>query len=592
MSQRRLPIGRRVTSAGKDCNWSDANALLTKLPRVSLLLQLIKVILRDHANSNRIAIDFALLTSKNTLGSAKCCWLIVLLVARKQAGVRALEWDAEFDDTSGKRLKIGVLLNFIRDNFLLKSKTAERLYHLYAESEPILDYHSHLSPSDVSTDRRFADLFEIWLEGDHYKWRAMRANGIPERFCTGNASRYEKFLAWASTVPHTLRNPLYHWTHLELKRYFNIDDLLSESTADSIWRRASAALQSGDISAHAILRKFNVRAVCTTDDPCDTLEEHRYVNARNLGFRLYPSFRPDKAITVDRPEVFNPWLTRLEASGNIAISKLDHLLEAIQQRHTFFHNSGCRLSDHGLPHCYATPCTHTQAETIFHKARSGVAASPDEYEAFATFMMVYFGYLDSKRSWTKQLHLGALRSANTHRLRELGPDAGFDSIGDFSQGTSLSGYLDLLETENSLPRIIVYNNNPAANYVFATAAGNFQDESVPGKIQFGSGWWFLDQKEGIEWQLNTLSNVGLLSRFVGMVTDSRSFMSFPRHEYFRRVLCNLLGREMESGELPNDEALVGDMVRRICFQNARQYLGLELTPEVSPSASAAFAPAT
>jgi glucuronate isomerase len=482
-------------------------------------------------------------------------------------------------------------LKFIQNNFLLQSEAAERLYHEYAAPQPILDYHSHLSATDIANNRRFQNLFEIWLEGDHYKWRAMRANGCEERFCTGSATPHEKFRAWAQTVPNTLRNPLYHWTHLELKRYFDIDDLLNEHTADSIWKRANTLLQSDHFSTQGILRKFNVRLVCTTDDPCDTLEYHRKVNARGLGFRVFPTFRPDKALLVGQPELFNNWIDRLESSSNTAIGSLDALLDAIKRRHIFFHENGGRLSDHGLPHCYATPCTRPQASAIFAKARSGVAATPEEHERFASFMMVYFGHLDAERGWTKQLHLGALRDANTRRLRELGPDTGFDSIGDWPQANALSRYLNILESEHALPRTIIYNNNPADNYVFASAAGNFQDSSIPGKIQFGSGWWFLDQKEGIEWQLNTLSNVGLLSRFVGMVTDSRSLMSFPRHEYFRRVLCNLLGRDMENGDLPNDEALIGNIVRKTCFENARDYLGLELGPEVSSPTTAAYAPA-
>ena len=472
-------------------------------------------------------------------------------------------------------------MNFIHENFLLHSKFAERLYHGYAAAEPILDYHSHLPAVDIADDRRFADLFEIWLEGDHYKWRAMRANGINEKLITGGASHHAKFLAWAATVPSTLRNPLYHWTHLELKRFFDVDDLLSEHTADSVWSRANALLQAGGLSTHGILRKFNVRIACTTDDPCDDLATHRAVNSRDLSFRLYPSFRPDKALAVNRPEVFREWLTRLEVASNVAIANLNDLMTALERRHTYFHECGGRLSDHGLSYCFATPCTQARAQEIFDKARSGVAACPTDHEAYATFLMVFFGHLDARRGWTKQLHLGPLRSANSRKLREIGADAGFDSIGDFPQATALSGYLDLLESENALPRMVIYNNNPADNYVFATAAGNFQDESVPGKIQFGSGWWFLDQKEGIEGQLNALSNAGLLSRFVGMVTDSRSFMSFTRHEYFRRVLCNLLGRDMEAGELPNDEKLIGAMVRRICFQNARDYLGLELPSAAS-----------
>jgi glucuronate isomerase len=469
---------------------------------------------------------------------------------------------------------------------LLHSPAAERLYHHYAESQPIIDYHSHLPAADVASDRRFSNLFEIWLEGDHYKWRAMRANGVSEKYCTGSASPKEKFLAWAGTVPNTLRNPLYHWTHLELKRYFDIDDLVSEKSAESIWRHANERLQADDLSAQNILRKFRVHVTCTSNDPTDSLQHHIFVNSQNLGFRISPTFRPDKSLLVDQPDLLNLWLRRLEAASNVDVSTLAGLLRALDIRHQYFHDAGGRLSDHGLPYCYANPCSETQAAEIYANARAGRASSPVEHERFASFMMVYFGHLDFKRGWTKQLHLGPLRSANTRKLHELGPDTGFDSIGDFPQAAALSAYLNLLESEHALPRTIVYNNNPADNYVFATAAGNFQDESTPGKIQVGSGWWFLDQKEGIELQLNALSNVGLLSRFVGMVTDSRSFMSFPRHEYFRRVFCNLLGNDMEKGELPNDEAMIGDMVQRICFQNARDYLGFELSLEPTASDSA------
>jgi len=480
-------------------------------------------------------------------------------------------------------------LNFIHENFLLHSPSAERLYHGYAESQPIIDFHSHLPADEIANDRRFSNLFEIWLEGDHYKWRAMRANGVAEQFCTGSASAREKFMAWARTVPYTLRNPLYHWTHLELKRYFDIDDLLSEATAESVWRRANGELQGSEFTCRGLLRKFSVRIACTSDDPCDSVAPHNRINSQETALRVYPSFRPDKALLVLDPEHFNPWLQQLEACANVDVSKLAGLLQALDVRHSYFHDGGARLSDHGLSHCYANPCSEKEAAQIYARARAGHAASAVEHERFAAFMMVFFGHLDAKRGWTKQLHLGPVRSVNTLRLRELGPNTGFDSIGDFPQATALSAYLNLLESERSLPKMVIYNNNPADNYVFATAAGNFQDASVPGKIQFGSAWWFLDQKDGIESQLNALSNSGLLSRFVGMVTDSRSFMSFPRHEYFRRVLCNLLGSEMENGELPRDEALVGQMIQRICFQNARDYLGLELAPETSPQEAAVTA---
>jgi len=463
-------------------------------------------------------------------------------------------------------------------DFLLHSKTAQKLYHGYAAQEPILDYHSHLPVSEIAANRRFRNLFEIWLEGDHYKWRVMRANGVPESCCTGDAEPYEKFLAWARTVPFTLRNPLYHWTHLELKRYFGVNELLNENTAKSVWERADSLLQTGDLTAQDILRKFHVRVVCTSDDPCDDLAHHHAIAASAPGLRVVPTFRPDKALLVHTPEAFNAWVDRLGRASNVAISSLRDFLDALKQRHDFFHQNGARLSDHGLAHCYATPCTEHQAEAIFAKARAGGAATNAEQEQFASLLMLFFGRLDAECGWTKQLHLGALRNVNTRAVRDAGPDAGFDVVGDWNQAEALSRYLDLLHQENALPKMILYNLNPADNYVFATVIGSFQDDATPGKIQFGSGWWFLDHKEAIEWQLNALSNTGLFSRFIGMLTDSRSFMSFPRHEYFRRVLCDLLGRDVENGELPNDEPLLGATVRNICFENARQYLGLELAP--------------
>jgi glucuronate isomerase len=467
-------------------------------------------------------------------------------------------------------------VTFINDDFLLHSKTARRLYENYAASQPILDYHSHLPPGDVARDRRFRDLFDIALEGDHYKWRAMRANGASERYCTGGASPKEKFLAWARTVPYTLRNPLYQWTHLELKRYFEIDELLDGRSAEAIWERANSILSNGDLTAQGILKKFKVRVLCTSDDPCDSLQDHQTVNNGDCEFRMYPTFRPDRALRVSEPDAFNAWVERLQAASDTAISDLASFLHALELRHKYFHENGCRLSDHGLHYCYADPCSETYAAAIFTKVRLGVPASPEEHEEFASFMMLFFGHLDAANNWTKQLHLGALRNVNARHQSLLGPDTGFDSIGDWPQAEKLNAYLNLLDSENALPKTIVYNNNPADNYTFATAVGSFQDSSIAGKIQFGSAWWFLDQKDGIESQLNALSATGLLPRFMGMVTDSRSFMSFPRHEYFRRVLCNLLGGEMERGELPNDEHLVGSTIQNICFNNARDSLGLKL----------------
>lgn len=461
---------------------------------------------------------------------------------------------------------------FIHDDFLLTTRAASRLYHKYAEAEPIFDYHCHVPPQDITENRRFNNLFEIWLEGDHYKWRAMRSNGVAEKFCTGAAAPEEKFRAWAATVPRTLRNPLYHWTHLELKRYFGISELLNEKNAAKIWRQANAQLATPALSAQGILKKMKVKVVCTTDDPTDDLRHHRAFAKSEHSTKMLPAFRPDKALAIREPKAFNAWTAKLAAAANTDIGNFRAFLAALEQRHGYFHAQGCRLSDHGLSHCHADFCSEKTAAGIFAKARKGRAVSPAEHSQFATFMMVFFGHLDARRGWTKQLHLGALRNNNTRLLTQLGPDTGFDSIGDFPQAAALAAYLNRLDADNLLPKTILYNLNPADNYVFAAMIGNFQDGTIPGKIQFGSGWWFLDQKEGMEWQLNALSNLGLLSRFIGMITDSRSFMSYPRHEYFRRTLCNLIGRDIQNGLIPDDESLVGPMIRNICYANARNYL--------------------
>ena len=465
---------------------------------------------------------------------------------------------------------------FIHEDFLLTNKTARRLYHEFAEGEPILDYHCHLPPQDVAANRQFRNLFEIWLEGDHYKWRAMRANGIAEPYCTGDASPYEKFLAWARTVPHTLRNPLYHWTHLELLRYFGIDQLLDESNASRVWDQANEKLASDELRAHGILSKFGVKAVCTTDDPADDLACHKAIAASGLATRVFPTFRPDKALAIHLPEVFNPWLARLEQASNLEIRTFTDLTDALRRRHDYFHEMGGRLSDHGLNHVYSEYACGREAAEIFDRARSGAAIGPEEQRRFADNLMLYFGRLDAEKGWTKQLHIGARRNNNTRYYRELGPDIGFDSIGDWPQAEAMGAYLDRLDREKALPKVIIYNLNPADNYVMATMIGNFQDGVTPGKIQLGSGWWFLDQKEAMQWQINALSNCGLLSRFVGMLTDSRSFMSYPRHEYFRRVLCDLLGKDIESGEIPDEDALVEPMIRNICYGNAKRMLGLNV----------------
>jgi glucuronate isomerase len=465
---------------------------------------------------------------------------------------------------------------FINANFLLHNPTAKRLYRTFAEQEPILDYHCHLPPASIAQNRQFQNLFEIWLEGDHYKWRAMRANGVAERYCTGDASPFEKFAAWAATVPHTVRNPLYHWTHLELQRYFGIDELLDEHSAPRIWEQANEQLATDELRAQGILERFHVTALCTTDDPADDLACHQTIRASRCATRVFPAFRPDKALTVHLPDAFNVWVDRLAAVSNMDIHSLQNFTDALKQRHDAFHAAGARLSDHGLTHCYADFCDDATAAAIFERARHGQAASAAEHQQFASYMMLLFGHLDAEKGWTKQLHLGAYRSVNSRALEEIGPDTGFDSIGDWPQANALGAYLNRLDKEHALPKMILYNVNPVDNYTLATMIGNFQDGKIAGKMQFGSGWWFLDQQEGMEWQINALSNTGLLSRFVGMLTDSRSFMSYPRHEYFRRVLCNLIGKDMEAGLIPDSDALVGPMIRNICYRNAERYLGLDI----------------
>lgn len=463
---------------------------------------------------------------------------------------------------------------FIHDDFLLETEAARRLYHGYAKDEPILDYHSHLPPKDIAENRKFGNLFEIWLEGDHYKWRAMRANGIPESHCTGDASPAEKFGAFARTVPMTLRNPLYHWTHLELKRYFGIDELLNEGNARRIWDQANSQLDSEDLRVWGIFQKFNVKAVCTTDDPADDLRWHEAIAKSDCPAKVYPTFRPDGAFRVQTPDQFLPWIEKLFETSGVSIDSFADFLSALRSRHDAFHEIGGRLSDHGLNRCFSNFCEEDEAAVIFDKAREGGEVTDEEYDRYASFLMLFLGQLDAEKGWTKQIHLGARRNANSRAYRTLGADKGFDSIGDAPQGDALAAYLDRLDQSDQLSRMVLYNLNPNENYAFATMAGNFMDGKIAGKIQFGSGWWFLDQKEAMEWQINALSNCGLLARFIGMLTDSRSFMSFPRHEYFRRTLCNLIGSDVEKGLLPDDEKMVGTMVRNICYANARDFLRL------------------
>ncbi|GAB4244681.1 MAG: glucuronate isomerase [Candidatus Methylacidiphilales bacterium] len=467
---------------------------------------------------------------------------------------------------------------FITDDFLLSNDVARELYHQWAAPEPIFDYHCHLPPAEIAEDRSFQNLYEIWLAGDHYKWRAMRSNGVPEAFCTGDAPPYEKFMAFARTIPATLRNPLYHWSHLELLRYFKIDCLINEESAPKIWEDANARLAEPDMRVSGILRANRVRVICTTDDPVDSLKAHQAIQASPLAThcRVYPTFRPDKALAIASGPAWNAWVDQLAAVSGQSCKTWEGFLTALHSRHDFFHSIGGRLSDHGLAQCLADFPEEGEAAATYTSARAGNVVTAQAARRFGSYLMREFGRWDAARGWTKQLHLGAMRNNNTRAFQTLGPDTGFDSIGDYPQAEALSRYLDSLAATGKLPKIILYNLNPADNYVFATMIGNFQDGSIAGKIQFGSGWWFLDQKEGMEWQLNALSNLGLLSRFVGMLTDSRSFLSYTRHEYFRRILCNLIGTDVVKGELPRDMNLLGGMIRKICFGNAADFFGLEL----------------
>lgn len=465
---------------------------------------------------------------------------------------------------------------YLDENFLLHSPTARRLFHEVAQDQPIIDYHCHLSPREIATNHRWENISDIWLGGDHYKWRLMRANGVDEDLITGESTPREKFQAWAETVPFTLRNPIHHWTHIELQRYFGIDLMLSPATADEIWERTNAMLAEPDFCVHGLLKKFDVRVVGTTDDPADPLDDHHSIASSGLGTRVLPTFRPDKAFNVDRLDLFAPWLAKLESASDTSITHLSDLLAALQKRHDDFHQAGGRLSDHGLDRLPALPCSDEEAAMIFDNARAGKAATAEEKEKFSFYLMIFFAQLDAAKGWTKQLHLGAFRNCNTRLFERLGPDTGSDTIGDTPQGAALVYYLDTLAKQGALPKIVLYNLNPRDNYLFACLTGAFQDGTVAGKIQFGSGWWFLDQKNGMELQLDALSATGLLSRFVGMLTDSRSFLSFPRHEYFRRIFCNLLGSEADRGELPDDFEALSGLVEAVCFGNANRHFGFDV----------------
>jgi glucuronate isomerase len=465
---------------------------------------------------------------------------------------------------------------FLDENFLLKTKTAQRLYHEYAKDMPVIDYHCHLSPQQIADDVQFETLSQVWLYGDHYKWRAMRANGVHEDYVTGNKSDWEKFQKWAETVPYTLRNPLYHWTHLELQRYFDIDTILNGDTAKKVYDECTAKLQTPAYSVRNLLRKMNVKLVCTTDDPVDSLEYHQKIKDDGFEIPILPAFRPDNAMTVNSAEKFNGYIKKLEAATNIVVSSFDDFLFALQNRHDFFASMGCNVSDHGLEEIYAEDFTGSEIDAIFNKIHGGKELNDAEQRKFKSAMLIHFAEWDWEKGWVQQFHLGALRNNNSRMMQTLGPDTGWDSIGDFSQGRALAKFLDKLDSNNKLAKTIVYNLNPADNELMATMIGNFNDGSSAGKVQWGSAWWFLDQKDGMTKQINTLSNMGLLSRFIGMLTDSRSFLSFPRHEYFRRILCDLFGDEIENGELPNDVAWVGKIIQDICFNNAKNYFNWQL----------------
>ncbi|MHC4873420.1 MAG: glucuronate isomerase [Planctomycetota bacterium] len=468
--------------------------------------------------------------------------------------------------------------NFIHEDFLLQTEAAKRLYHDYAKDMPIIDYHCHLPPQQAADDINFDNLAHIWLHGDHYKWRAMRSNGVDEKFCTGEASDWEKFSAWAETVPHTVRNPLYHWTHLELNRPFGISDkLLNPDTAKSIWDECNEKLATKEFSARGIMKQMKVKLVCTTDDPLDDLAYHKQIaEDKSFDVQVLPTFRPDKAMAVENTAAFNEYVDKLAEVTDIYIDSYTTLIDAIQKRHDYFHENGCRLSDHGIETAYGEDFTEGEVATIFDEVRAGNDLNEQEIKVFKSCMLYQFGVMNAEKEWTTQLHFGAMRNNSTRLFEKLGPDTGFDSIGDFEIGRPLSRLLDNLDRENKLPKTILYTLNPRDNELMGTMLGNFQDGSIPGKMQFGSGWWFLDQKDGMEKQMEALSNLGLLSRFVGMLTDSRSFLSYTRHEYFRRILCNMLGSDMEDGLVPNDFDLIGGMVKDISYNNAEGYFGFDL----------------
>ena len=462
---------------------------------------------------------------------------------------------------------------FLSKNFLLETESAQKLYHDYAEEMPIIDYHCHLPVEQIANDINFENLTQVWLYGDHYKWRAMRTNGVDESYCTGNKSAWEKFEKWAETVPYTLRNPLYQWTHLELQRYFDVDEILNPSTAKKIYDKCSKKLRTKEYSVRNLLRKMNVKVVCTTDDPIDSLEYHQKIKEDGFEIKILPAFRPDKAMAVDDAAEFKAYINKLEKVSGIEASSFDSYLDALKQRHDFFASMGCSLSDHGLEYIYAEDYSNEEISYIFNKIYAGSELAPGEKLKFKSAMLYVFAMWDNEKGWVQQYHVGAFRNNNIRAKMLNGPDTGWDSIGDFQQGDSMVKFLGRLDMDNQLTKTIIYNLNPSDNEMVATMTGNFNDGTIPGKMQFGSAWWFLDQKDGMTKQINALSNMGMLSRFVGMLTDSRSFLSYPRHEYFRRILCNLFGEEIEKGELPDDIKWTGKIIQDICFNNAKNYFG-------------------
>ena len=466
--------------------------------------------------------------------------------------------------------------NFMDDNFLLQTDTARQLYHEHAEHMPIIDYHCHLSPKEVAEDHRFRSITELWLGGDHYKWRALRANGVDERFITGDATDWEKFEKWAETIPYTMRNPLYHWTHLELRTAFGIDKILSPQTAREIYDECNEKLQSAEFSAQGLMRRYNVEVVCTTDDPVDSLEYHRQFAAdtdnSSTIIKMLPAWRPDKAMAIESPKAYQNYIAQLSAVSGIEIKTYQDLIEALSVRHDFFAEQGCRLSDHGIDRFYADDYRPQDPCDIFDRVMNGEQPDQEDISLFRSALLYELAVMDAEAGWVQQYHYGPLRNTNTKMFRRLGPDTGYDSMGDVDTALSMARFFDSLDHEDHLAKTIIYNINPKDNDMVATMIGNFQDGSVPGKMQWGSGWWFNDQKDGIERQLNTLSLHGLLSRFVGMLTDSRSFLSYPRHEYFRRILCNVIGNDVEQGLLPLSEMpRIARMVEDVCYNNAKQY---------------------